>query len=227
MPADFLFIFGFLFAAVLALLERHYETSAGVAEAGLGAIDRLCTTLLLNGRTFCFRAHQAIFGAACDCKFLFVVFVLVCSTKRSILSMLLFATFLACCSVLLYLPVFYVLFDLRSLIASLAAKTVAVIVKVLRMYTRFQANAIQYKYVHEIHEVAYRGVGAILSVAWSDQAIQQRFVAAGARELVEAFRDDYATQQEAKEEARRTLGQLISAGGCEGGWASRQELSLL
>ena len=108
---------------------------------------------------------------------------------------------------LLYLTLlfsFYVLFDL---ISSLAAETAAVLMRVLRTYATCRT-----------HDVAYRGLGAILSVAWSDQAIQQRFVAAGAREVVEAFRDDPATSTKAMKKACRTLEQLTLAGGCEGGW---------
>ena len=56
--------------------------------------------------------------------------------------------------------------------------------------------------------VALFGARAILNVAWSDRAIQQRFVAAGARAVLQAILADPASSAEAKEKAREALKKL-------------------
>ena len=78
-----------------------------------------------------------------------------------------------------------------------AAEAVAVIVRALREYATCRTK-----------NVALYGAWAILYVAWSDRAIQQRFVAAGARAVLEAIIADPASSEQAKETAREALKKL-------------------
>ena len=57
-------------------------------------------------------------------------------------------------------------------------------------------------------DAAKQGAWAILNVAWSDRAIQQRFVAMGARVVLQAIIDDPASSAQAKEKAREALKKL-------------------
>ena len=57
-------------------------------------------------------------------------------------------------------------------------------------------------------DVALYGAWAIFNVAWSDRAIQQRFVAAGARAVLQAIVADPASSAQAKENAREALKKL-------------------
>ena len=58
------------------------------------------------------------------------------------------------------------------------------------------------------HDIAEKGAWAILNVAWSDELIQQRFVAGGARPVLEAIIADPASSAEAQEKAREALKKL-------------------
>ena len=73
----------------------------------------------------------------------------------------------------------------------------AVIVQVLRVHAQCSTN-----------DVAQYGAKAILNVAMSDRAIQQRFVTMGARPLLEAIAADPASSAKAKEKAREALAKL-------------------
>ena len=71
------------------------------------------------------------------------------------------------------------------------------IVQALRTHSRCRTN-----------DVAKQGAWAILHVAWSDREIKQRFVAAGARAVLEAIAADPDSSAEAKEKARGALEKL-------------------
>ena len=88
-------------------------------------------------------------------------------------------------------------FNLRLFLLSFVPEIVAVIVKVLRQHASCRT-----------HPVPQRGAMAINDVACSDREAQQRFVAAGARAVLEAIRDDPASGTEAKKYALDALEKL-------------------
>ena len=78
-----------------------------------------------------------------------------------------------------------------------AAEAVAVIVRALREHATCRTK-----------DVALQGAWAILHVAWTDRAIQQRFVAAGARAVLQAIIADPASSAESQGKAREALKKL-------------------
>ena len=78
-----------------------------------------------------------------------------------------------------------------------AAEAVEVMVRALREHATCRTN-----------DVAKQGAMAILNAAWSDRAIQQRFVAAGARAVLEVIVNDPASSAESQGKAREALKKL-------------------